>query len=139
MRNLTLSPKQVATVLELVKEGHYVTTIEKKIGVGPRRIWDQVQAGEAEGASEVLREFAKAFREAEAHAEIECLRSVKTALDWKQVAWVMERRWPKRWAGRSEENREKDEPAPETKALPIEKARELARASKLRVAGGAKR
>lgn len=141
MRNLTLSPEQVARVLELVRDGHFISTAEKAIGVSRNVVWQQVHAGETEGASPVLREFAAAFRAAEAAAEDVLLATVKAGAkdpDWKASAWVMERRWPKRWAGRSDEHREKDEPEAARKKLDKDEARELARKSRLHAVQGGK-
>src|SRR5262245_58989463 len=125
MRKLTLTPQQIATVLHLVRGGAFVSVIEKRIGVGPRRIWDQVQAGETEDASDVLREFAEQFRAAEAEAEIALVERIRREAeeDPKYAQWLLERRWPKRWAGRSEEHREKDEPEKKREAMPREAAR----------------
>jgi hypothetical protein len=146
-RPSTLTPELQARILKLVRRGLFTTTICGLVGVGRTTLWEWVQDGEAGDAPDHLRSFALKYRRAEALAEVRYLKRMETktsaprgeAGDWGYERWFCERRWPKRWGSHSEENRERDE-LPRTKRdLPKDKARDLAKAGRLRSVGGGKR
>jgi transposase len=54
-------------------------------------------------ASGLFREFCMALREADAVAELRCIRRLNQAAcdgDWRAAAWMLERRFPERWGRR---------------------------------------
>jgi predicted DNA-binding transcriptional regulator AlpA len=117
-RPSSFTPELSREILRLVRSGHFTTTICNRVGIGRTTLWTWIHQGEANPEHEPYGTFAKQFREAESRAVIRQLTKLRAYgsgkygkdADWKSVAWFMERRWPKMFAGRSEENRERDEP-----------------------------
>jgi predicted DNA-binding transcriptional regulator AlpA len=117
-RPSSFTPELSREILRLVRSGHFTTTICNRVGIGRTTLWNWVHQGELNPEHEPYGTFAKQFREAESRAVIRQLTKLRAYgagkfgkdADWKSVAWFMERRWPKMFAGRSEENRERDEP-----------------------------
>jgi hypothetical protein len=146
-RPSTLTPELETQILRLVRRGLFTTTICGLIGVGRTTLWEWVHAGEMDGAPEHLRTFALKYRRAEALAEARFLKRMQTKTsapkgesgDWGFERWFVERRWPKRWGSHAEENRDKDE-LPRTKtAVPISKAKDVAKGARLRLAPGGRK
>lgn len=109
-RPTSLTPAVQAAIVEAIKRGHYRETAANLAGVSYRSMRRWEEAGEAEGATGLYADFAHALKQAEAEAEDTLLQAIMTAQpavvgvsgadQWQAKAWVMERRWPKRWSGR---------------------------------------
>lgn len=138
MKQWQATPMQVKRVLAMARAGAYVSVIEKRLGLGRNVLWERIHAGEQPGASSEAALFSEQFRAAEAIAEMRLVRRLVKAAedDPKWAAHLLERRFPKRWAGRSEEHREKDEPDSKGKAMDLGKARDVARKGRLRAVNG---
>jgi hypothetical protein len=134
-----LTPMQVERIIELTKAGVYVSVIEKRLGLGKNELWSRIHRAESEEATEAEESFAKAFRAAEADAEIRLTEILYAEAQANPdfALKLLERRFPKRWAGRSEGERE-EEPTRPTSSVPIAKARDVAKAGRLRAVRGGK-
>ncbi len=82
-------------VVKNVREGNWIYTSAKALGIGRRTIarWMQIGKGEHPTikASEPYISFANDVEEAFAQAEIEIVSTVKNAEDWRAQAWLLER------------------------------------------------
>lgn len=96
-----LSPDRVRVILDWVRRGHYRSVACAKARISDRTLRNWVEKGR-EGL-EPYAQFLEDLLEAEADCEDEMLsriRSVSSKDDaWTNVAWFMERRWPRRWRG----------------------------------------
>lgn len=107
-RPTSLTPEVQAIIIEALRRGNYRDTAAKLAGVTRQTLWNWEQRGEAGEAPYAV--FFDAIQTAEAEAEDELLSEVRGASPastgvhgadvWQARAWVMERRWPKRWAQR---------------------------------------
>lgn len=109
-RPTSLTPEVQAKILEAIRAGNYKATACALAGVHRDSLlyWEQ----RAEQNEEPYASFIEAFRQAEAEAESTLLAEIKNAQPaipgeggrgadvWTSRAWIMERRWPKRWASR---------------------------------------
>lgn len=105
-----LTPDVHARIVRGIAAGNYRETAARAAGVSDRtlRRWcEQGESGEEPHAS-----FLADVERAEARAEMRLLRQIRRAQPavtgeggrgadlWTAKAWMMERRWPKRWGGR---------------------------------------
>lgn len=107
-RPTSLTPEVAAAILDAIRAGNFRETACKaaRIAMQTLRNWEQ----RAEAGEEPYASFVVDMHEAEAEAEKTLLGEIRTALPaivgetgptpWQARAWVMERRWPKRWSGR---------------------------------------
>ena len=97
-----------ATILEMLRKGHYRKVACAKVRITERTLQNWIKWGEQE--QEPYASFLVDMMEAEASIEDELLQAIRcaqagvpgqTGADvWTSRAWIMERRWPKRWSGR---------------------------------------
>ncbi len=109
-RPTSLTPEVQARVVEALERGHYRSTAVRLAKISERTLYNWLERGEK--GEEPYAEFMQAIKEAEAVAEDNLLVAISTAQPgipgeggrgadpWQSRAWVMERRWPKRWAAR---------------------------------------
>jgi transposase len=109
-RPTSLTPEVQAVVIEAIKRGNYRDTAAKLAGVTRQTLWNWEQRGETGEAPYAA--FFDALQKAEAEAESMLLEEIRHAQPsipgeggrgadlWQAKAWLMERRWPKRWAQR---------------------------------------
>lgn len=103
-----LTDETKAVILSAIREGNYKATACALAGVHRDTVHGWEQRGEA--GEEPFATFLDELREAEAVAESTLLRGIRTATGaipevkgpdmWSNMAWMLERRWPKRWAAR---------------------------------------
>lgn len=99
-----------ATLLEWIRKGHYRKVACAKVRITERTLQNWIAKGEQE--IEPYAAFVLDLYEAEADVENELLDTIRNAQPaipgeggrgadvWTSRAWIMERRWPKRWSGR---------------------------------------
>jgi hypothetical protein len=109
-RPTSLTPEVHEAIVESIRAGSYRSTAAAKAGVHRNRLaeWE----GRGESGEEPYAAFACALQKAEAEAEERLLDEIRNAQPsvtgegghgpdlWQAKAWIMERRWPKRWAAR---------------------------------------
>lgn len=105
-RPTSLTPEVAETILAAVRAGNYKATACAAAGIHRDTLNDWEHRG-ARG-EEPYREFSDALQKAEAESEVELLREIRSAQPavvqvqgadvWQSRAWIMERRWPKKWA-----------------------------------------
>lgn len=107
-RPTSLTPEVQATIVAAIETGNYRDTACRAAGVSDRSLRNWCERGET--GEEPYASFFDALQAAEAKAEMALLAQIKDAQAgtpgvsgadlWQSRAWVMERRWPKRWAAR---------------------------------------
>lgn len=109
-RPTSLTPEVHDAIIDSIRKGNYRSTAAAAAGVHRNRMaeWE----GRGEAGEEPYAEFACALQKAEAEAESSLLAEIRGAQPsvtgegghgadlWQAKAWMMERRWPKRWAQR---------------------------------------
>lgn len=104
-----LTPARHKKLVAMMKAGNFMGTAAQACGihVNTLRIWltkgrDKLddQGEVAEEGDPKFRQFAADFDAASAVGEVELVRVVKKG-DWKGAAWILERRHPDRWRGKS--------------------------------------
>lgn len=104
-RKPKLTDEVTETICQYVRVGNYMETAAAAGGVEARtvRIWLR-HAAEARVAGRKNRytKFADAVEAAQAEAEARDVTVISQAAlaDWKAAAWLLERKYPKRWAPR---------------------------------------
>jgi len=104
------TPATAAKILDYLRRGNYIETAASRGGVTPRTVQHWLKrAGEEERRIELGAEpdpneapyvaFAKEVDAAHAEAETTLLDRIADSArgDWKAAAWLMERRYRKRW------------------------------------------
>lgn len=98
------TPEVQAVIVEAIRRGNYKVTACALAGIHRDTLNDWEHRG-ARG-DEPYASFLAELQRAEADAETGLLEEIRTAeggkdaTPWQSRAWVMERRWPKRWAQR---------------------------------------
>jgi len=103
-----LTPETHALIVEMLRKGHYRKVACAKARITERTLQYWIARGEA--GIEPYAAFVIDMAEAEAAIEDELLTAIREAQPaipevrgadvWTSRAWIMERRWPKRWSGR---------------------------------------
>lgn len=108
-RPTKLTPELQEEILDLVREGNYAKTACLAVGITERTLqhWkaraeEHTNGHEPPENEKVYVQFFRLLKDAEAKAESDLLKKVRTAKPgWQAWMTIMERRWPNRW-GRSE-------------------------------------
>lgn len=107
-RPTSFTPEVGETIIAAITAGNYKATACAAAGIHR----DTLNEWERRGShgEEPYASFANALMIAEAKAEMALLAEIKSAQPavvqshgadvWQSRAWIMERRWPKRWGGR---------------------------------------
>ena len=110
-RPTSLTPAVQKVIVDAIEAGNYRETAAALAGIHRNTIRNWLVRGESEESGQ-YHEFLCAIEKAEATAEAKLLEEIKTAQPsipgeggrgadlWQTKAWIMERRWPKRWAAR---------------------------------------
>jgi transposase len=97
-----LTPEMLEHVGKLLAEGHYQETVSDFLGIHRQTWWDWLQRGSREPGS-IFEQFSDVVKKASAAAEIMLAQEIRYGADtWQSRAWIMERRFPKRWGKRLE-------------------------------------
>lgn len=84
-----MNARQRARVLEALRKGHYVVVACQQAGISRASYYDWTQKDPT---------FAEETAKAKSDAEDACLGAIMADPSWQARAWVMERRYGKRWA-----------------------------------------
>lgn len=92
-----LTPEVRARVLQAIRTGCYVETAAAYAGISKQTLFNWLREG-ARGDPRAV-EFHREFTEALARAELKELAIISKAAEksWPAAAWILERRFPKRW------------------------------------------
>ncbi len=109
-RPTSLTPEVQAIIVEALRRGNYRRTAAQLAGICERTLYSWEERG-ATGEAPYA-EFLQVLKAAESDAEDMLLSEIRNAQPgvtgpgghgadlWQAKAWIMERRWPKRWAQR---------------------------------------
>ena len=101
---LELTPALREKIVLAIKAGNYVETAARLSGVSKSLLYEWLKKGNAKRPPPECPYVAlvEAIQNALAYAEARDLDAIRKAAakDWKAAAWRLERRFPKRWAGR---------------------------------------
>ena len=100
---IKLTPKRHATIVEAISKGHYLITAAKLAGVGKSTISHWIKRGKDEDAG-IYHEFALEVEIAHQKGESFLVSTVVDAVEsgeWRAAAWMLERKYFKRWAKQS--------------------------------------
>lgn len=109
-RPSSLTPETQEAILEAIRAGNYKATACAKAGIHRDTLhgWEQ----RAAKGEEPYATFAAKLTQAEAEGETRLIDEIRGAQGgvsgpgghaadvWQARAWILERRWPKRWAAR---------------------------------------
>lgn len=92
-------PGMYECIMQLVQDGHHLSTVANAIGIKAQTIMKWLKYGQS-GKNKAYLQFLKDFRAAESVAEVNRFNKLKEDGDgdWKSSAWILERRYPERWA-----------------------------------------
>ena len=94
-----LTPEVQARILALLAQGNYLGTSCRAAGVTVRTFqhWRRRWLDGDPKASE-YDEFFRGVKRVIAAGEAALLKNIVDADNWQSCAWILERRWPERWA-----------------------------------------
>jgi hypothetical protein len=95
-----LTEEAQETIIRAVRMGNFINAAAGFAGVTTATVFNWLRIGKTEEIGP-HHNFFVAVRQAEAEAEARCLAIISMAAqqgDWKAAAWLLERRFPKRWS-----------------------------------------
>lgn len=103
-RPTLLTPETAQRVVDALKAGNFLDTAAAYVGVNRKSLHEWLKKGRAKGARDPYRGFVVQVDEAMAQAEVMFAARIANAAGdprhWTAAAWMLERRWPDRWAKR---------------------------------------
>lgn len=98
-RKSKLTPERQERICELLRAGNYAGVAAKAAGIAESTFYAWIERGE-KARTGAFAEFAEAVKKAEAEGETAALEIIQTAAleSWQAAAWLLERRFPQRWA-----------------------------------------
>lgn len=115
-----LTPEVMDVVVNAIAAGNYMDTAAALAGVDKVSLYRWIKKG-ANATRGIKRDFYKRVTEAMARAEARGVTGISIAAqkDWKAAAWLLERRYAKRWGKREEHTLKGDPKAPLATGLAI--------------------
>jgi len=106
-RKLNLNQEFIDKACGYLLDGNYTVIVCRLMGVSEKTWYDWVNQGNRdieEGKTNIFVKFVKSIIEAEAQAEAEAVKLIKTAslTDAKHAQWWLSRKGKERWAERQE-------------------------------------
>jgi hypothetical protein len=89
------------TIALLIRAGNTVDIAGEAVGINRRTFFGWMNRGETAAPGDALRLFFDAVEAARQQAETSHVAMVSQAArngSWRASAWLLERRWPERWA-----------------------------------------
>jgi hypothetical protein len=98
-RPIALTPQMLATLLGAIRRCLFVVSACHLAGVPRSTLYGWLKRAKKEPES-IYGDLAAGLRKALAEAEADALHLINEAAKetWTAAAWILERRWPKRWA-----------------------------------------
>jgi len=99
--NAKFTPELAKEITQLIAKGNYLETAAAACGVSVAAVRTWIRDGRR-AKSGPKRNFAIAYKRAEAKAESEAVNGIRYhgRKTWQALAWYLERRHPNRWARR---------------------------------------
>lgn len=125
MAKLKLNKEFIEKACEYLRDGNYVVTVCKLMGVSEKTWYDWVNQGNNDienGVTSIFSKFVKSILEAEAEAEARNVKIIATAAttDWKASAWYLARKGKSRWLEKQEIDINVEQNAPDPIELEAE-------------------
>lgn len=97
-RPIKLTPELQETLCGAIQEGNYIETACAFAGVSRQTVRNWMKRGARQSRGQ-YRDFLDALKKAHAIAEAKNVRVISVAAkdQWYAAAWMLERRYPKRW------------------------------------------
>lgn len=110
-RKSKLTADLQAKIVKLIRQGNYAETACNAVGISDVTYYNWLKWGEKEPDS-IYFSFFKAIKEAESKSEAEYLELIKKAAptSWQAAAWIMERKWWKKWGRKDKIQMTTEEP-----------------------------
>lgn len=83
------TPERLARIVEIIAGGNFRYVAARAVGITGPTLTKWMAADP---------ELAERVEVAEQQAEIDAVKTIRTAGDWKAMAWFLERKFPERWA-----------------------------------------
>lgn len=101
-RKTALWPEVTSTICDALEAGAFLETAFVLAGVSKSAVYEWLRRGNRE-KSGPYRDFADSLKKANATCELRLLQVINTAAPriWFASAWLLERRWPSKWARRT--------------------------------------
>jgi hypothetical protein len=118
-------------ILQVLRAGGYDETAYTRAGVPKSTFYDWMGRGDPNGTDprdQRYRRFRAEVQRARAQGEAGLLAAVNSAAprNWQAAAWLLERRWPEKWARVSQRETD-DKDTPPAKRDPFAEVDELAK------------
>lgn len=97
-----LSPDRIERLAEALRIGHTRATAAALAGVGESTLYAWLNAANQPDAAPEFLDFLEAVKKAEVEAENSLVSLIRNSAEksWQAGAWLLERRYPDRWAKR---------------------------------------
>lgn len=92
-----LTPELQEKICKLIEDGNYDVVACQMVGITDSTFYEWLSKGEKFTSGRYV-EFRDAIKEARAKCEANCLKHIKEDDSWTSKAWILERRFPDRWA-----------------------------------------
>jgi hypothetical protein len=123
---IKLTDDLTRTFATLVRAGNTVAVACNVVGIDESTYYDWMRRAKRKGdANDPYRAFRAALEQARGEAEAILVGQITTSArngSWQAAAWLLERRWPERWA-KPDQRKESDKPP----ANPFDALDELAK------------
>lgn len=99
-RKPSLTTEVLATIVGVIGGGGSLSSAARAAGIGKSTLSRWLALGKAAGAQRCYKDLVTAIDKAEAQLEVTLCKRISDASehDWKAAAWMLERRFPERWA-----------------------------------------
>jgi len=96
-RKTKLDKMMKKVICEYLEAGVTVVGICGLAGIGETTYYKWLEWGEGKEKSDIYREFREAIKKAEGKFETRLVKKIELDTSWQSNAWLLERRFPKRW------------------------------------------
>jgi transposase len=97
-RKPLLDEELIQKIESLAARGAYDYNIYESLGIGHNTFYTWLKKGEEPGQPAIYRELRDRLKKAEAFRELKWVETIDKDDSWQSKAWLLERRFPDRWA-----------------------------------------
>lgn len=124
------TPEVIERIVSLLAAGNYEGTTAAAAGITPKTFYVWLRRGAPDGraADRPYRDFRHRVERAQSEGEARNVALIARAAtdNWQAAAWLLERRYPERWARPSQRGQQEPAAEPEPAADPFSEVDELA-------------